>query len=246
VETLSNRSWIVLFFAGCVYSLYVGIEQSVATYYNQYLWRWQPAQIAVYSIFQALSVIVLSFLSPLIAKGRNKRNIAVGVFITSVLLGPLPIVLRLLDPFFGFTTFPANGTGSLWWILLFHAGFLAAIGALGFIFVTSMSMEIVEDIQKVTNRREEGLLGTVNSFVHKLVGAGGVLISGVIISAVGFDASGVTIADLYGPVIHKFALVHVCLSYTLPVVSTSLVLLYSIDRRGHQENIEHLGYVDRG
>ena len=64
---------------------------------------------------------------------------------------------------------------------------MSSLGALGFVFIGSMGMEIVEQVQDRTGRREEGLLGTVNSFVHKLIGAGGVLISGIIISMVGFD-----------------------------------------------------------
>lgn len=245
-ETLSNRSWIVLFIAGCVYSLYTGIEQSVGTYYNQYFWRWKPAQISVFALFSACSVIVISFLAPMIAKGRNKKHIAVGVFLTANVLGPMPIILRLLDIHFGIPLFPANGTMALWWILFFHAAFLSSIGALGFIFITSMSYEIVEDVQRATKRREEGLLGTVNSFVHKIVGAGGVMISGFIIGAVGFDAPGVTLAQLQGEVVNRFALIHVILGCTMPFVSTLMVLLYKIDRKGHLENIEDLGYVEEG
>ena len=137
-----------------------------------------------------------------------------------------------------------NGSTALWWILLFHAGFLASVGALGFIFIGSMGMEIVEDVQRRTRRREEGLLGTVNSFVQKLVGAGGVLISGMIISFAGFDTSGVTTEQLQGPVITRFAMVHIGLGITLPFISTLLVLLYDIDRKGHESNIESLGYVE--
>lgn len=180
----------------------------------------------------------------MIAKGRNKKHIAVGVFLAANVFGPLPIVLRLLDVHFGFSLFPENGTLLLWWILLLHAGFTASISALGFIFITSMSYEIVEDVQRATKRREEGLLGTVNSFVHKIVGAGGVLVSGIIIGAVGFDAPGVTLAQLQGPVVNKFALIHVVLGCTMPFISTLLVLLYNIDRKGHQENIKDLGYVE--
>jgi GPH family glycoside/pentoside/hexuronide:cation symporter len=245
VETLSNRSWIVLFISGTVYSLYGGIEQSVATYYNQFFWRWTPAEISVYAMCMAVCVIVMSFLAPIIAKGRNKKYIAVGVFLTANVFGPLPVVLRLLDIHYGLFLFPANGTTSLWWIMLLHACFTASIGALGFIFITSMSYEIVEEVQRATKRREEGLLGTVNSFIHKIVGAGGVLVSGIIIGAVGFDAPGVTLSQLQGPIINKFAIIHVILGCTMPFISTLLVLPYKIDRKGHESNIEDLGYVEK-
>jgi Na+/melibiose symporter-like transporter len=245
IETLSNRSWMVLFASGCIYSLLVGTEQGMGTYYNEYFWQWKPADISIFALFQAGCVIFLSFMAPFVARGRDKKKVAVAIFMTTIALGQLPLILRLIDPYVPFATLPANGTTALWWILLLHAGFLASVGSLGFIFIGSMAMEIVEDVQRKTNRREEGLLGTVNSFVQKLVGAGGVLISGIIISAVGFDAPGVTLEQLQGPVITRFAIVHICLGVTLPVVSTLLVLLYDIDRKGHEKNISELGYVEK-
>ena len=45
-----------------------------------------------------------------------------------------------------------------------------------------MVMDITEQVENSTGRREEGLLGTVSSFIHKLVGGGGVLLSGLILS----------------------------------------------------------------
>lgn len=245
LETLSNRSWLVLFCSGCVFSIFVGTEQGVATYYNEYFWQWKPEVIAPFALFAAFSVIVLVSIAPLIAWGRSKKKIAVGIFLITILFGPMPVVLRLIDPMFDFQTFPQNGSTALWWILMLHGGILAALGALGFVFIGSMAMEIVEQVEKKTGRREEGLLGTVNTFIHKLVGAGGVLVSGLIISFAGFDNAGVTPADLYGgPVILKFAYVHVIIGFTLPIISTTLILLYDIDRKKHQAHIEELGYTE--
>ena len=82
------------------------------------------------------------------------------------------MVLRLLEPVVGTQLFPSNGTDLIWWILLVHSCALVAIGSLGFVFITSMAMEIVEDVEKKTGRREEGLLGTVSSMIQKLIGAG--------------------------------------------------------------------------
>jgi Na+/melibiose symporter-like transporter len=245
LETLSNRSWLVLFCAGAVYSLLVGTEQGMRTYYNEYFWQWKPEVIAPFALFAAFSVIALVSIAPFIAWGRSKKKIAVGIFLTTIVFGPLPMILRLIDPYFAMQTFPENGSTALWWILMLHEGSMAALGALGFVFVGSMGMEIVEEVQKKTGRREEGLLGTVNTFVHKLVGAGGVLISGIIISIAGFDNPGVTTADLYGgPVINKFAYIHIALGLTVPFISTTLILLYDIDREKHQDHIQDLGYTE--
>ena len=242
-ETLANRSWIVLFLAGCIYALLVGVEQGVGTYYNEYLWQWKPEQIAPFALFTALSVIVTVSLAPLIARGRDKKNIAVGIFLFTVAVGPLPVLLRLLDLSYGTSLSPDNGSDLLWVILLVHTCTMSSLGALGFVFIGSMGMEIVEEVQKRTGRREEGLLGTVNSFVHKLIGAGGVLISGAIISLVGFDDPAADPAQLYGgQTIIEFGWIHVALSFTLPIFSTVMVLLYDIDRGKHEGHLDALGY----
>jgi GPH family glycoside/pentoside/hexuronide:cation symporter len=242
-ETLANRSWIVLFLAGCIYALLVGVEQGVGTYYNEYLWQWKPEQIAPFALFTALSVIVTVSLAPFIARGRDKKNIAVGIFLFTVTVGPLPVLLRLLDLSYGTSLSPDNGSDLLWVILLVHTCTMSSLGALGFVFIGSMGMEIVEEVQKRTGRREEGLLGTVNSFVHKLIGAGGVLISGAIISLVGFDDPAADPAQLYGgQTIIEFGWIHVALSFTLPIFSTVMVLLYDIDRGKHEGHLDALGY----
>ena len=67
------------------------------------------------------------------------------------------VFLRLLDLSFGLSLSPANGSDLLWWILLIHSASMAALGALGFSH-WSMGMEIVEQAQQRTGRREEGLL----------------------------------------------------------------------------------------
>ena len=244
LETINNRSWIVLFFAGVVYSLLVGLGSNAGMYHNLYFWEWTPKTIAIFPTVGFISVVIVSMLAGRVAQGRDKKKVAVGIFLTTIITGPLPVILRLLDPHFSATLFPANGTDALWWIMITHYVFEVCLGSLGFIFIGSMTMEIVEDVEKTTGRREEGLLGTVNTFVQKFVGAGGVFLSGVIISYVGFDAAGVTFEELTGSVIDRFATIHVILGATLPFISTLLVLLYNIDRKGHLENVENLGYIE--
>ena len=125
-----------------------------------------------------------------------------------------------------------------------YSGCFGYLGSLGFIFIGSMTMEIVEDVQRTTGRREEGLLGTINSFVQTLIGAGGVILSGIIISVAGFDTPGATFEELSTTVVNKFATIHVILAATMPFISTLLVLLYNIDRKGHLDNVENLGYTE--
>ena len=244
-ETLSNRSWIVLFASGCVYSLVVGTDTGAGTYYNTYFWEWKPYQISTFAAWNAASVVFIALFAPRIAVGRSKKKIAVGIFLTSIVVGPLPMVLRLLEPILGMQLFPTNGSDLIWWILLIHSCALVSIGSLGFIFITSMAMEIVEDVERTTGRREEGLLGTVSSMIQKLIGAGGVLIAGLILAWAGFDDPGVTEEMKSGPLIDRFATIHIAIGFFLPIISTLLILKYDIDRKGHLDNVNDLGYVEK-
>ena len=244
-QTLTNKSWIFLFLAGTIYAVATGIDTGVGTYYNEYLWKWEPRAIAIFSVCSALTVIAVSFFAPLIAQGRDKKQIAIKVFLGAIFLGPLPIFLRLIDPFVTFSTFPTNGSDLLWWVLLLHACISAGLAMLGFIFVASMSMEIVEDQQTKTGRREEGLLGTVNSMIQKLVGAGGVVIAGVIITISGFDDPNLNPNEKYTTAINTFSWIHVGAGFFLPLCSTLLITQYSINRESHMENVSTLGYIDR-
>ena len=121
---------------------------------------------------------------------------------------------------------------------------MASIGSLGFVFIGSMSMDIVEQVEETTGRREEALLGTASSFVHKVVGGGGVLIAGLILNFSGFDDPNL-VDDLKGQVINKFALVHLIIGMSLPFISTLLVLMYDIDRSKHNTHVSDLGYVEK-
>jgi len=245
IETLSNRAWLVLFLSGCFYALLIGLESGVGTYYNEFFWQWKPEEIALFPLLAIVGVATLVICAPFIAKGRSKKKIAVGVFIFTIIVGPLPVALRLVDIYYGTNIIPGNGSDSLWYILAVHQAAMAALGALGFVFIGSMSMDIVEQVEKSTDRREEGLLGTINAFVHKLVGAGGVLISGLIISYAGFDNPNALQEDLYGgDIINNFAVIHLAISISLPFISTFLVLLYDIDRSKHNTHVSDLGYVE--
>ena len=244
-ETLSNRSWLVLFSSGIFYALLVGLETGVGTYYNEFLWQWKPKTIAAWSWITPICVIALTLCAPMIAYGRNKKNITVGIFCATIIIGPLPIAFRLIDIHYGTNIMPANGSDALWYLLAAHGASMASLGALGFVFIGSMVMDITEQVEKKTGRREEGLLGTVSSFVHKVVGAGGVMISGLILSVSGFDNPDLADQLYGGEVINKFAFIHLLISVSIPIISTSLVLMYDIDKKQHNDHISDLGYVNK-
>ena len=242
VETLSNRSWLMLFTAGLVFALYVGLLSNTERYYDLYFWQWVPAQVQVFPLVHAVIAISCGLLAYPLTRGRDKKRIAIGLFLLSITLGSLPVGLRLLDPLFSVTLFPANGTDVLWWVLLLHSSFVISLVVIGFILIGSMVADIVEESQRTTGRRSEGLLTAGPALAQKTMSAGGVFVVGMLLSAFGFSASNPTMASMQEP-IRNLAVFHVALNLTLPWISIYLISKYTITRSGHAQDVENLGYA---
>lgn len=243
VETLSNRSWLMLFAAGLVFALYVGLHSNTDRYYDLYFWQWTPEYVQVFPVVHMFIAISCGLLAYPLTRGRDKKRTAIGLFLLSATLGPLPVVLRLLDPLVSVALFPANGTVVLWWLLLLHGAFLVSLTVTGFILVGSMTADIVEESQRQTGRRSEGLLTTGPALVQKMVSAGGVLIVGLLLSAFGFSVPNPSVESMQEP-IRNLAIFHVVLSLSLPWISIWLVSKYTITRQGHGRDIRSLGYAE--
>jgi Na+/melibiose symporter-like transporter len=178
-----------------------------------------------------------------LTRGRDKKRVAMGLFILATLLGPLPVVLRLLDPLVAVALFPANGTTLLWWILLCHSSFIIAFSVIGFILVGSMTADIVEESQRATGRRSEGLITAGPALAQKTMSAGGVFVVGMLLSAFGFSVANPTVEAMQEPM-RKLAAFHVGLDLTLPWISIYLFSKYTITRSGHARDLQSLGYVE--
>ena len=222
METLSNRSWLMVFLAGLVFALFIGLQSGTEHYYNIYFWEWVPESIRVFPVVQAFVAIACGFATSAFARGRDKKKMAVRLFSASVVLGPLPVGLRLLDSSVAISTFPANGTDLLWWFILLHSCVMIALSVTGFVLLGSMVADIVEESQTQTGRRSEGLLNAGPHLAQKTMSAGGVLITGFVLSAFGFDVPNPTVESMQEPM-RKTATAHLILGMTLPVICTYLV-----------------------
>lgn len=242
-ETLSDRSWLVLFLAGIVFALYLGLQSGTDQYYNIYFWQWVPAQIRIFPLVQAFFAISCGFATSVIAQRRDKKKMAVSLFTACVIIGPLPLGLRLLSIWLDQPLFPSNGSELLWWTLLIHSSIMVILSVSGFILIGSMVADIVEESQKKTGRRSEGLLTAGPALAQKTMSAGGVLIIGIVLGIFGFDIPNPTVESMQTP-IHKLALTHLILAIIFPVISLYFISKYTITRDGHTKRLQELGYAD--
>jgi len=243
-ETLNHRSWLLLFMAGVVFSVYIGLTTGLGIYFNRFFWDWKPSDVAIFAIIDLSAALVISFFAGHIAHRWDKKRLAVILFTISIVAGPLLVMLRLCDLWWGLQLLPANGPkyGGLWWVMMFHGAFVAGLGVLAWILVGSMTADVVEDSQRQTGRRSEGLFFAGPALIQKSISGLGYIIKGSILTAVGFSTA-VTDAEKIAAV-EDLAWVFVLLGILLPAIALFIFSKYAITRQIHEQNLVELGYDD--
>jgi glycoside/pentoside/hexuronide:cation symporter, GPH family len=148
-------------------------------------------------------------------------------------LGYLPLAAALLG------WMPAPGTSAQFAILLADRLVIAAIGTSGFIIVTSMVADIVEETELRTDRRSEGLLIAADTFLQKLSAGMAIAVPGLLLGLVAFPPHADP-ATLDPQTMRRLAFISLPLWVALGVAATGVLLFYRIDRSTHEANLAKL------
>ena len=239
LESLSNRNWLVLFTAGTILALNIGIFSSLDNYFSIYFWQWTPEEISLFPIIIALPVVLAGFFAAPLAKGKSKKNFAIGLFLINLIVEPMPIWLRLLDPYVPIQIFPENGTDALWWTIITFLCIGYFLRTAGWILVISMVYDVVEDGQLATGRRDEGLYLSANGFIQKIISGLGVVFVGFLLEFVGFDVKNPTVIEMQEP-IYRLAYFQAILGPILTLASISCMFFYNISKSSHEDALKSL------
>ena len=155
------------------------------------------------------------------------------LFSFSLTIGIIPLSLRLMGLFF------ANGSPWLLPVLAFFNIVSAAMGIGCGILLASMLADVVEDSERVTGRRSEGLFFAANSFMQKAASGMGLFLSGLIIAIVHFPTKAVPSA-VAPEVLRNLALVYLPSIVVLYGLAIVIVGFYRITRENHEENLRTL------
>lgn len=244
LETLNHRSWLLLFLSGVVFSVYVGLTTGLGIYFNRFFWDWKPQDVAVFALVDLAAALLISTFAGTLARGWDKKRLAVVLFSASIVIGPLLVILRLADLWFGVHILPANGPqyGGLWWVMMAHGAVSASMGVLAWILVGSMTADVVEDSQRQTGRRSEGLFFSGPALIQKSISGLGYIIKGSILTAVGFSVATTDVEKVAA--VEDLAWVFALLAIVLPGIALWIFSKYAITRDIHERNLIDLGYVD--
>jgi GPH family glycoside/pentoside/hexuronide:cation symporter len=187
--------------------------------------------------YLAMAALVASFagvmLAPAISRRFGKKHAMIGVFFASLFASITPISMRLME------WLPPNGTRALFVIILVFTFIAATLGLTGFIIVSSMMADVVEDAAVSTGQRSEGLLFAANGLISKCVTGIGTFLSGLILTWVSFPEHA-TPGQVDPVILRHLGMVFVPIVTVFSATAIAVLMLYDIDRSTHQRNVERL------
>lgn len=233
VETLSNRAFLVLFAGALFAAMAAGMNTSLGIYFGRHFWALTTDQIGVLQIPYFLSALAALFVAPWLVRLMGKKWAAIGVSFATLVLTPLPIILRLLD------LFPVNGTPELFYTLMVFYTFDVMLIIASGILVAAMLADVVEDSELVTGRRSEGTFFAANSFAQKAVNGLGVVIAGQVLAWADFPPAAKP-GEVPDAALENLALAYVPALWILYLIAIGVLCFYRISRERHAENLQRL------
>ena len=162
-----------------------------------------------------------------------------SIWAFQIIFAALPFALRYIDLVYGTSLFPANGSAYLLPVLCVHVVINVSAGIIVFATLASMLMDLVEDIQLKTGRREEGILFSARSFADKAVSGFGLTFAGIILTLISFpDPEARQMLDNVIPdqILANLALWYIPICIIAFGSALSLVSGYTLTRDDHEEN----------
>ncbi len=233
VETLTNRSFLALFCASIFGSMAAGLNAALGIYFNTYFWELTSNQISVFIAIAFLAAVLAGGLAPALSRRIGKKAAALGVSIAAVVLGPLPVGLRLLG------LFPANFTTALVVVLLSFNLVIITLVIMSGILTASMVADIVEDSEVTTGRRSEGVFVAANAFVQKATSGIGIFASSLLLGAIGFPRDAKP-GHVDPEVVRRLGLTYVPLLVVFYLIAIAFLATYRISRASHEANLQRL------
>jgi len=232
-ETLSNRSFLVLFVSAIFGAMAAGLGTSLNIYFGTYFWELTPSQLGVLALGPFISSAVALAVAPRISYRMGKRQGAILIFGLATIGAPLPIVGRLVG------LMPANGSPALVPTLFVFGVVEVALIVIASILIASMVADTVEDSQLATGRRSEGVFFAARSFIMKAVHGVGVLTATMLLTAIEFP-QGARPGEVDSGVIWNLGTLYAPSVFVLYVLSLVFIAAYRISRESHEANLRKL------
>lgn len=233
VEILSEKSFIALFFSTVIFAVATGVSASLAFLMLNYFWEFSEFQIFIWTCSVFFSALIGFLVAPWATRRLGKKQATIVVGLMAFTIQPLPVLLRL------FGLMPENGDPMLFPLVLtiniIDLSLIIAVTAVAY----SMIADLVESNQLKTGRRNEGVYYASLTFTRKTTQGIGVLVAGLILSAIDFP-EGAAPSSVDPDILWHLGAFYAPTLLVLWLSGLYFISLYKIDKAAHEDNLRRL------
>ena len=231
--TITNPSLMVIMGSGFCSGVAGGMGAALSQYFYIELWGLNAKSISLLAIAGILASIFGVALAAPASRWLGKKRAMIALFILSVTAEIIPQTLWLLG------LMPSNSSPWVLRILLFDYFFAATLVISGYIIITSMLADIVEDAAVQTGVRSEGLLMAANGLLPKFTAGFGVFLAGLVVTVAQFPAQAA--AGTVSPdIMRHMLLLYLPFAVIMKALSIIVLFFYKIDKDKHETNLATL------
>ncbi|HUZ14341.1 MAG TPA: MFS transporter [Caulobacteraceae bacterium] len=235
LRTVGNPSLVSVMSSGLFSGVAAGLAAALSNFMNLYFWGLSPQVIGAMVFFASPAAVLGIVVAPRLSRALDKKRTMLAVFTASIFTGVIPVSLRLLG------LMPPNGSPWIPVILIADTFVATTLALIGFVIISSMIADIVEDSAVKTGVRSEGLLFAANGLLPKFTNGIGSLAGNLLLQAVGFPSGARGAAEAVAPaVMRHLAILSLPAGAVLNLIAVSVLVFYRIDRRTHLGNLEAL------
>lgn len=232
-ETLSEKSFLALFFATVLFSIATGLSAALAFLMLNYFWGFSEFQIFIWTCTVFFSALMGFLIAPWATKRLGKKRATIILGVLAFTIQPAPVLLRLAG------MMPENGDPLLFPLVLginvIDLALIIAVQAVAY----SMIADLVESNQLRTGRRSEGVYYAAMTFTRKVTQGLGVAAGGIILSAIAFP-QGAAPESVSTDTLWNLGAFYAPSLLALWLTALFCVSRYRIDKAGHEENLRKL------
>jgi GPH family glycoside/pentoside/hexuronide:cation symporter len=228
-----NRNFLALALSSLIFGIAVGITGGLLLYFLTDFWQLPSSALLQLGLWGIPGGLVGVIVAPFWARTLGKKRGCLVVFFAAILSTTVPIGLRLLG------VMPPNSSPWVLRILIVDSIATGLLSTMGFIIVTAMLADVVEEVQVKTGRRSEGVLFAADSLLRKVTTSFAGALPGLLLVYVGYPKHARP-GQVDQAILNHLALIYLPLITALYLCSTSMLMLYRIDRQRHEDNLERL------
>jgi GPH family glycoside/pentoside/hexuronide:cation symporter len=232
-ESFSNRAFLILVAGGGLAYTSQGITFSISNYLNLFVWRFTPADLALYPFVLFASVVTCFLALGPMHRRWGKRDTAVVAALLAAGFWITPFLLYRLGQWAAVGT-PASTFAVLGFMYVSNVFSVAAM-----ISASSMVADVVEVAEERTGRRSEGAFFAGNMFMTKCAGGLGIFATGLILAFSGLPERarpGEVTGDVIDTLVLTYGVALFCLALAVAVV----LRRFPITRADHEARLAAL------